>query len=68
MKRGIDLAKAEAAVLGGINTMDDYNAMLTTLGYDQVDRDTLEALLLAKVQAAATKAAGKQPATPPAAA
>jgi hypothetical protein len=64
-KRGINLAQAEAAVLGGINTMDDYDAMLTTLGYDDVDRHTLEALLLAKVQAAASKAAAKQPATPP---
>jgi hypothetical protein len=66
-KRGINLAQAEAAVLGGINTMDDYDAMLTTLGYDDVDRQTLEALLLAKVQAAASKAAAKQPPTPPAA-
>jgi hypothetical protein len=65
-QRGINLAKAEAAVLGGINTMDDYDAMLTTLGYDDVDRHTLEALLLAKVQAAATKAAGKTPAPTPA--
>ena len=66
VKRGIDLAQAEAAVLGGINTMDDYDAMLQTLGYDDVDIATLHALLLAKVQAAASKAAGKQPpATPP---
>lgn len=62
--RGIDLSQAEAAVLGGINSMDDYDAMLQTLGYDDVDRHTLEALLFAKVQAAADKAAGKKPATP----
>lgn len=63
--RGINLAQAEAAVIGGINTLDDYDAMLTTLGYDDVDRQTLEALLLAKVQAKATAAAGKKPVAPP---
>lgn len=73
VKRGIDLSQAEAAVLGGINTMDDYDAMLTTLGYDGTDRATLEALLLAKVNAKASKAAGSSgsgttpPTTPPAA-
>lgn len=73
VKRGIDLSQAEAAVLGGINTMNDYDAMLQTLGYDDIDRQTLDALLYAKVQAAAAKAAGKSggsgtpPTTPPAA-
>ena len=65
--RGIGLAAAEAAVLGGINTFDDYDAMLTTLGYDQADRDTLEALLFAKVAAKAAKGGGSVPEpTPPA--
>ena len=64
VKRGIDLSQAEAAVLGGVNTMDDYDAMLTTLGYDAVDIATLHALLLAKVQAKAAKDAGSSPPAP----
>ncbi len=63
--RGISLAAAEQAVIAGINQMADYDAMLTTLGYDDVDRSTLEALLFARVQAKAAKdGAGT---TPPAA-
>jgi hypothetical protein len=58
--RGIPLVKAEEAVLNGINSIDDYDAMLITLGYDDVDRATLEALLLAKAQAKA-KTPAKQP-------
>lgn len=65
--RGIPLAKAEAAVIAGINQMSDYDAMLTTLGFDDADRATLEALLLAKVNAKANAPAKKPPApTPPA--
>jgi hypothetical protein len=67
VKRGIDLSQAEAAVLGGINSMDDYDAMLTTLGYDDVDRATLDALLFAKVQAKAAKDAGSGSGSAPAA-
>ena len=55
--KGIDLSAAENAVLGGINTIANYTAMLQTLGYDQVDVDTLVALLQAKVAAKAAKAA-----------
>ena len=58
MAKGIDLSAAENAVLGGINTIANYTAMLQTLGYDQVDVDTLVALLQAKVAAKAAKAAG----------
>jgi hypothetical protein len=65
-KRGIDLTQAENAVMAGINTMANYDAMLKLLGYDDVDRHTLEALLLAKVNGKATAAAGQTPATPPA--
>lgn len=65
VKRGIDMAQAEAAVLGGINTLADYDAMIKTLGYDATDQATLHALLLAKVQAAAAKAAGKSGGTAP---
>jgi hypothetical protein len=66
-QRGFSLAKEEAAVVAGVRTMDDYDAFLTTLGYDQADRDTLEAVLTQKIQAKASKAAGTpaQPAPPP---
>jgi len=55
--RGISLAQEEAAVVAGDKTMADYDALLTALGYDEVDRATLESLLQAKVSAAAAKAA-----------
>lgn len=63
-EKGISLSAAENGVLNGINKMADYDAMLTRLGYDQADRDTLEALLLAKVQAKAAKAGAAAPTTP----
>lgn len=56
VKTGLSLAAAENAVINGVNQMADYDAMLTTLGYDDVDRQTLEALLLERVQAKAAKA------------
>jgi len=62
--KGIDLAKAEEAVLKGITTTEDYTAMLTTLGFDATDRAVLVQLLQAKLQAAAAKAGGGGP--PPA--
>lgn len=55
-QKGISLAAAEQAVIQGINSMDSYDALLTSLGYDAIDRGTLEALLQAKVTAAAAKA------------
>jgi hypothetical protein len=53
---GINLTQAEAAVLAGINSFESYDAMLKRLGYDDIDRHTLEALLLIRIQAAAAKA------------
>jgi hypothetical protein len=55
-RRGISLANEEAAVLAGDKTMDDYDALLSALGYDDIDRATLEDLLQKKVAAAAAKA------------
>lgn len=55
-QHGIALGKEEAAVVGGIKSMDDYDALLVSLGYDDVDRAVLEQLLQAKVDAKATKA------------
>lgn len=57
-QQGISLGSEEKAVVAGIKGMDDYDALLFALGYDDVDRATLEALLQAKVDAAAAKAAG----------
>lgn len=54
--KGISLASEEAAVVAGDKTMADYDALLTALGYDDVDRATLESLLQTKVNAAAAKA------------
>ena len=51
VEKGISLGSAEAAVLGGVNKLSDYDTMLTTLGYDATDRATLEALLQAKAAA-----------------
>ena len=55
-QKGIALAKEEAAVVAGDKTMDDYNALLISLGYDDVDRAVLDQLLQAKIDAAAAKA------------
>jgi hypothetical protein len=60
--KGISLGKEEAAVVAGDLTMDDYDALLTQLGYDDVDRAVLEQLLQTKVDAAAAKAGGSAPA------
>lgn len=57
-QQGISLGSEEKAVVAGIKGMGDYDALLIALGYDDVDRATLEALLQAKVDAAAAKAAG----------
>jgi hypothetical protein len=61
-QKGISLANEEAAVVAGNKTMADYDALLTSLGYDDVDRATLESLLQTKVNAAAAKAGGTPPA------
>ena len=61
-QKGISLAQEEAAIVAGDLPMSDYDALLTSLGYDAVDRAVLEQLLQAKIGAAAAKAAGKQPA------
>lgn len=55
-QKGIALAKEEAAVVAGDKTMDDYDALLISLGYDAVDRAVLEQLLQAKIDAKAAKA------------
>lgn len=55
--KGISLSAAEQGVLAALNTMADYDALLVSLGYDDVDRATLEALLQARVAAKAAKAA-----------
>lgn len=57
-QKGISLAAEEQAVVKGDKTMENYDALLTALGYDAIDRATLEQLLQAKVDAAAAKAAG----------
>jgi hypothetical protein len=64
--RDISLGAEQAAVIAGDRTPADYQALLSDLGYDQVDQSTLMADLAAKVAAARAKAA-KTP-TPPAAA
>lgn len=64
--KGISLSAAEQGVIAGLHTMDDYDALLTQLGYDQVDRDTLEALLMARVATKAAKSGTNAPANPPA--
>lgn len=58
--KGISLASEEAAVVAGDLTMSDYNALLTSLGYDAVDIGILDDLLQAKI----TKAAGSSAGTP----
>lgn len=54
-QKGISLGKEEAAVVAGDKTMADYDALLFALGYDDVDRATLESLLQAKIDAKAAK-------------
>lgn len=63
-QKGISLGSEEAAVVAGDKTMDDYDALLIALGYDDVDRATLEQLLQTKVAAAAAKAGTAAPAAP----
>jgi hypothetical protein len=58
-QKGISLGDEEKAVLAGTRTMSDYDSLLAALGYDDVDRATLEALLQAKIDAAAAKAEAK---------
>jgi hypothetical protein len=62
-QKGISLANEEAAVIAGDVSMDDYDALLTQLGYDVTDRGILEQLLQLKVAAAAAKAGTAAPAT-----
>lgn len=54
--KGISLASEEAAVIAGDLTMEDYNALLSRLGYDAVDIGILDALLQARISKAAGKA------------
>lgn len=54
--RGIDLAKEEAAVIAGEVTNAQYDAYLTSLGFDAVDRSILEKQLAVRVAAAKAKA------------
>jgi len=63
-QKGISLANEEAAVVAGDKTMDDYNAMLTAMGFDAVDIAVLDQLLQAKVDAKAAKAGTAAPAAP----
>lgn len=56
-ERGISLGDEEQAVIDGLKTMANYDALLYRLGYDEVDRATLENLLSKRVNAAAAKAA-----------
>lgn len=53
--KNISLADEEKAVVDGIRTMADYQALLVSLGFNAVDQATLIALLQAKVDAAAAK-------------
>jgi hypothetical protein len=64
-QKGISLASEEAAVIAGNLTMSDYDALLTKLGYDVIDRGVLEQLLATKVAAAAAKAGTAPPAPAP---
>lgn len=65
--KGISLASEEAAVVAGDLTMQDYNALLTSLGYDAIDIGILDDLLQAKLaKAAGTSAGTPAPITPPA--
>lgn len=61
-QKGISLGKEEAAIVAGDKTMADYDALLSALGYDDVDRAVLEQLLQAKIDAAAAKAGTAAPA------
>src|SRR5205807_10029000 len=56
-QRGLNLAQEEAAVIAGDASMENFDAFLTSLGYDPIDRGILKSLLSAKVAAAANKAA-----------
>lgn len=62
-QKGISLGSEEAAVISGDKSMADYDALLTNLGYDLIDRATLEGLLQTRV----TAKAAKDGTTPPAA-
>jgi hypothetical protein len=61
-QKGISLANEEAAVVAGDLTMQDYDTLLTQLGFDVIDRGVLEQLLQTKVAAAAAKAGTAAPA------
>jgi hypothetical protein len=62
--KSISLAKEEEAVIAGIRTMDDYQALLVDLGFNDLDQATLVALLQSRVAAAIAKAAASSPTTP----
>jgi len=62
-QQNISLAKEEEAVIAGIRTMDDYLALLVSLGFNDLDQATLVALLQSRVAAAAAKAAASSPTT-----
>jgi hypothetical protein len=56
-QKNISLASEEKAVVDGIRTMDDYDALLVTLGFNDVDQATLNALLEKRLPAPAAAAA-----------
>lgn len=56
-QRSISLADEEKAVINGIRSLDDYQALLVDLGFSAFDQDTLIALLELRLQPAAAPAA-----------
>jgi hypothetical protein len=56
-QKNISLADEEKAVVDGIRSMDDYQALLVNLGFNATDQDTLIALLEKRMPATATPAA-----------
>jgi hypothetical protein len=50
-QKHISLAAEEKSVVDGIRTLDDYAAMLVSLGFDTVDQETLIALLQERLPA-----------------
>jgi hypothetical protein len=56
-QKNISLASEEKAVVDGIRSLDDYDALLVNLGFNPTDQATLIALLELRMPAAATPAA-----------
>jgi hypothetical protein len=65
-QKGISLANLEASIVAGNATMQQYDTVLTDLGFDSVDRALLEQLLQTKVTAAAAKKGTTTPTPAPA--